>query len=277
MEERTGRKADGRTPFHALERFEEIAGRIEGKQAAIFLDYDGTLTPIVDRPEQAHLSEEVKEILQTAARRCVVAIISGRDLDDVRDRVEIAGVYYAGSHGFQIEGPRGLRLQRPKGRILTVLDEAEGELRRALSGVAGAQVERKRFSIAAHYRNVADRDVARLTEAVERVGAAHPELREAGGKKVLELQPAIDWHKGKAVLWLLEVLGLDGPDVLPVYIGDDRTDEDAFRALGADAVTIRVGVGTVGTHARYMLADTDEVKRFLEKLASLPEDANGEG
>jgi alpha,alpha-trehalase len=258
----------------ALGQFEEIARQVGRKRVFLFLDYDGTLTPIVERPEQAHLHEEVRRILERATRGCTVAIISGRDLDDVRDRVQIAGIYYAGSHGFDIAGPRGLRLQRPKGRILPVLDEAERDLGRALDTIPGARVERKRFSIAAHYRSAAAGDVGRVQEAVHRVADAHPDLRTAEGKKVLELQPAIDWDKGKAVLWLIDVLGLDDPQVLPLYIGDDTTDEDAFRALAEAGITIRVGRGARDTQAQYVLADTGEVKGFLERWVALLDGAN---
>jgi alpha,alpha-trehalase len=261
------------TPPCALQRFEEIARRLEGTRMALFLDYDGTLTPIVERPEQADLDEDVRGILEKASRRCPVAIISGRDLDDVRSRVQIAGLYYAGSHGFEIQGPRGLSLQRPPGRVLPVLDEAGRDLRHALEGITGAQIEQKRFSIAAHYRNVAAREVGRVKDAVKRIADAHPDLRIGAGKKVIELQPAIDWHKGKAVLWLLKVLDLDCPEFLPLYIGDDTTDEDVFHALGADGLTIRVEDGTGDTQAQYVLADTNEVKCFLEKLVSLLEEA----
>src|SRR5205823_1475113 len=113
----------------------------------------------------------------------------------------------------------------------------ETELREALDEIPGAQLERKHFSVAAHYRNVNENDAFRVALAVDAVAARHRELRRMDGKKVYELLPDIDWNKGKAVLWLLETLGLEGRNALPIYIGDDRTDEDAFRALeqrGAD-------------------------------------------
>src|SRR4029077_10210273 len=113
---------------------------------------------------------------------------------------------------------------------LPVLDSAETELREALDGIQGAQLERKHFLVAGHYRNGNENDASRVALAVDAVAARHRELRRVDGKKVYELLPDIDWNKGKAVLWLLETLGLIRDKVLPIFIGDDRTDEDAFHA-----------------------------------------------
>src|SRR5437867_8370902 len=181
-----------------------------------------------------------------------VAILSGRDLDDVRGRVLVDGIVYAGSHGFDIAGAGGLRRELGVA-YLPMLDEAETELREALDEIPGAQLERKHFSVAAHYRNVNQRDAFRVALAVDAVGARHRELRRMDGKKVYELLPDIDWDKGKAVLWLLETLRLEGLHALPIYMGDDRTDEDAFRALKKRGVATRVSEQTQVTAARYWL------------------------
>jgi trehalose 6-phosphate phosphatase len=101
---------------------------------------------------------------------------------------------------------------------------------------------------------------------VDDVLARHPDLRKGYGKKVFELQPRLDWHKGKAVLWLLRVLELDGPEVLPLYIGDDLTDEDAFRALGDRGLSIIVEEGSRPTAASYVLKHPEEVRSFLRHL-----------
>ncbi len=135
----------------ALQHVQEIAGR-SGK-VAVFLDYDGTLTPIVSQPEDALLPDSMRQTLQALAAQAPVAILSGRDLDDVRRRVNLDGIVYAGSHGFDIAGPRGLRRQVAT-EFLPKLDIAEKELHEALDGIPGARVERKHFSIAVHYRNV---------------------------------------------------------------------------------------------------------------------------
>ena len=154
--------------------------------------------------------------------------------------------------------------------FLPNLDMAEKELHDVLDRIPGSLVERKRFSIAAHYRNVDENDVQEVQQAVDAAGARHPELRRIDGKKVYELLPNIDWDKGKAVLWLLETQGLESRsgEIRPIYIGDDRTDEDAFRALELE----QRGVGIIVTQhprvsaARYMLTDSGEVELFLRNL-----------
>jgi trehalose-phosphatase len=152
--------------------------------------------------------------------------------------------------------------------FLTKLDMAEKELREALDGIPGARVERKRFSIAAHYRNVNENDVPEVQRVVDAAAALHPELRRIDGKKVYELLPDIDWNKGKAVLWLVQMLGLESRSggIRPVYIGDDATDEDAFGVLGQDGTGILVSEQSQPTAARYSLKNPIEVERFLRAV-----------
>ena len=252
----------------ALEHIQEIARSAD--RFALFLDYDGTLTPIVNRPEDAWLSESMQQTLRSVAARAPVAILSGRDLADVRARVHVDGIVYAGSHGFDIAAAGGLRRQLGTA-YLPALDAAEMELRQALDDIPGAQLERKQFSVAAHYRNVNENDVFKVAAAVDAVAARYRELRRIDGKKVYELLPDINWDKGKAVLWLLETLELEGGNVLPIFIGDDRTDEDAFRALETRGVGILVSERPQVTAARYWLKNPEEVERFLSGLmAGLP-------
>jgi alpha,alpha-trehalase len=249
----------------ALEHIEEMAR--SGDRLTVFLDYDGTLTPIVSRPEDAWLSDSMRQTLRSLAARMPVAILSGRDLDDVRGRVHVDGIVYAGSHGFDIAGAGGLRRELGAA-YLPVLDAAETELREALDEIPGAQLERKHFSVAAHYRNVNENDAFRVALAVDAVAARHRELRKIDGKKVYELLPDIDWNKGKAVLWLLETLGLERGNALPIFIGDDRTDEDAFRVLEMGGIGILVSEQPQPTTARYSLKNPDEVGCFLRTLAA---------
>jgi trehalose-phosphatase len=251
----------------ALEHVQEIAGAGD-RSLAIFLDYDGTLTPIVSHPEKAFLSDSTRQTLRALATQAPVAILSGRALEDVRKRVAIDGIVYAGSHGFDIAGPRRLRRQEAI-EFLPALDVAEKELREKLSGIAGALIERKRFSIATHYRKVNESDFPKLERAVGEVAEQHRELRRMEGKKVYELLPDIDWDKGKAVLWLLENLGLEHGKVRPIYIGDDRTDEDAFCALEQRGVGILVSEEPRPTAASYSLKDPAEVEQFLRELGLL--------
>jgi trehalose 6-phosphate phosphatase len=248
----------------ALEHIQEIAG--PGGRVAVFLDYDGTLTRIVTHPQDAWLSDSMRQVLHKVAARAPVAILSGRDLDDVRCRVDVDGIVYAGSHGFDVAGP-GLR-REVGAEYLPDLDFAEKELRDALDEIPGAQLERKRFSVAAHYRNVNESDLPEVARAVEIVAARHRNLRRIDGKKVYELLPDIDWDKGKAMVWLLETLSVDDEHIRPIYIGDDTTDEDAFRALERRGIGILVTEAQQPTSARYSLKDSDEVERFLRAVTT---------
>ena len=249
----------------ALDRLDKIIGPRRGKRFAVFLDYDGTLTPIVDHAEDAWLSHSMRQVLRELAARVPVAILSGRDLDDVRRRVDLDGIVYAGSHGFDIAGP-GFRREFGADYLVD-LDMAEKELHEPLDEISGAQLERKRFSIAAHYRNVTENDVPALTQTFEAVAARHPQLRRIDGKKVFELLPAIEWDKGKAVMWLLEALALERETIRPIYIGDDSTDEDAFRALQQRGIGILVSEQPQPTAAIYSLKNPAEVEGFLRQLS----------
>jgi trehalose-phosphatase len=252
----------------ALEALGEIAAQLAATPVVVFLDYDGTLTPIVSRPEDAVLTAEMRATVEALSKHCPVAIVSGRDLKDVRERVGIDGIYYAGSHGFEIAGAAG-RIEEygPAREHVPALDAAQEALETLLRSIPGAQVERKKFSIAAHYRNVEERLAAAVEDAVDRTLTHHTGLRKGRGKKVFELQPAVDWHKGRALVWLLQQLRLDRAEVLPVYVGDDLTDEDAFRVLAQHGIGIVVGEGERTTAARYRLRDPDQVQRFLRTLA----------
>jgi trehalose 6-phosphate phosphatase len=253
----------------------DLAARLRGRRLAVFLDYDGTLTPIVERPEDALLSDAMRAAVRRLAARCKLAVVSGRDRADVARLVGLDELYYAGSHGFDISGPHGFQMEHEAAqRARPGLVAAADALDEALATVAGAAVERKRSAVAVHYRRVAEAEVARVRAAVDRVAAAHPELRQTGGKKVFELRPRVEWDKGRAVLWLLDALGLAGADVTTLYIGDDETDEDAFAALaarGAGSVGILVTETPRPSAAAYRLRDPEEVQTFLERLDAAQE------
>src|SRR5439155_26857722 len=200
----------------ALDHIDEIMAA-PGKRLAVFLDYDGTLTPIVSHPEKASLSGSMRETVRALAARAPVAVLSGRDLGDIRHRVGIGGIVYAGSHGFDIVGPRGLRKQ-VAAEIVPIIDAAEKELNEKLAGIRGVMLERKRFSIAAHYRRAHESDTIKVQRAASEVEAHYCKLRLLPGKKVYELQPDVDWDKGRTVVWILESLVEDGRGVFPIYI-----------------------------------------------------------
>src|SRR5690606_2002095 len=172
----------------------------------------GTLTPIVARPEDALLAPEMRAVVRgTAAAFPLVAIVSGRDRSEVERLVGLPELGYVGSHGFDIAGPPGSRLRHEVGHdLLPALDDAERTLDRTVGAIPGLRLDRKRFSLAVHVRQVAPEDRPRVAAAVDAVVAAAGGLRREDGKAVHEIRPDVEWDKGRAVLWLLERLGLGG-------------------------------------------------------------------
>ena len=238
----------------------------------MFLDFDGTLAPIAPTPSGASLPAEMRDRLASLAEHCLVAIVTGRSRADAERRVGLSGVIIAGSHGFDIQGPPGSNIRRNDGAAfeatIRTADEALGQ---ALAPFDGWVIEGKPSSIAVHYRNVQAAEVEGVLNAVGRVLESHPRLRATPGKKVIELLPRVDWNKGKAVAWLCDTLGLFEGGTLPIYIGDDVTDEDGFRALHGRGVSIVVGGAEPEslarpTHADYRLDDPAAVYCIMGRL-----------
>ena len=254
----------------ALDSMKAIASFAVGREPVFFLDYDGTLTPIVERPEDAHMPPATREVIRRLIGSHTVAVISGRDVSFVLGQVDVDGVVYAGSHGFDIVGPVGLETDKLEEfeRFLPLIDAAEKALTQDLGDVPGARVERKKYSVAVHYRQVSDADVEVVVDAVDDAIRREPRLRKGLGKKVFEVRPDIEWDKGRAVLWLFDALGFDRANAVPFYIGDDITDEDAFEALCGLGIGIAVGEADRETAASFSVRDTQEVARFLDLMAS---------
>jgi alpha,alpha-trehalase len=260
------------TPAAALESVTEIVTTL-GAEPALFLDYDGTLTGIVDDPAQAIIDQGVRDLLRRLASRVPLAILSGRGLGDVRDMVGVDGLTFAGSHGFEIDRPGGGHFEHEEAvAVLSDLDAAQTELEAGVTGLPGVRVERKRFAIAVHTRRATDHEVRHLAAALtSRVASRFRSLIETGGKEIHELRPNVDWDKGAALAYLLELMPRSAT---PLYIGDDLTDEDAFlRARTLGGVGIRVGeVGSgADTWADYVLDGTEQTIVFLEKMLAVLE------
>jgi len=244
------------------------------RRILLLTDYDGTLTPIVDRPEAATLPIQTREVLQSLARQrgLTVGIISGRALDDLKSMVRVHGVVYAGNHGLEIEGP-GLSFIAPLAdEFRPLLRLLHAVLSRGLAPVRGARVENKGLSLTVHYRQVEDDQHERVGSIFEQlVGAARSagKVKTTRGKKVLEVRPPIQWDKGTAVGLLVERFGQDGArhKSLPVFLGDDVTDEDAFKVVEQhNGISIHVGEGDSKSVARYYLRSPHEVQQFLQRL-----------
>jgi trehalose-phosphatase len=233
------------------------------------LDYDGTLTPIVDEPGHALLPTAMKQAIWALTQRpdVAVAVISGRAHADLQDLVGIPGVIYAGNHGLEISGP-GISFIEPSAKAASQeLHTLAQEIARRLRSVHGALVEDKGLTLSVHHRRVAPVEAEEVAMAVqEAVGAVKDRFHITLGAKVFEIRPLVRWNKGTAIIWIQEQLGK--PDVLVTYLGDDTTDEDAFRSLGRQAITIRVG-DTSDTAARFLLADPAAVLEFLQWVNQL--------
>ncbi|KAI3930656.1 hypothetical protein MKX01_037102 [Papaver californicum] len=263
----------------ALNMFDEIINASKGKQIVMFLDYDGTLSPIVDDPDRAFMSESMRTAVRDVARYFPTAIVSGRSRDKVYSFVQLAELYYAGSHGMDIKGPaKGPRnnktnnkpvLFQPANEFLPLIDEVTKILIEKVQSTPGALVENNKFCVSVHFRCVEEKRWNALAELVRSVIKEYPQLRLSQGRKVFEIRPTIKWDKGKALEFLLESLGYaNSTNVFPIYIGDDQTDEDAFKVLRErnQGFGILVSKFPKNTNASYSLREPAEVKDFLCRL-----------
>lgn len=271
----------------ALQAYGQVKELVANRRPVVFLDFDGTLSEIVAHPDSASLVEGADEALRALAAQCPVVVVSGRDVGDVRGRVGVDGVWYAGSHGLELVAPDGTTHENAAAAgVVGALARAADRLVETLSDVPGTVVERKRFGIAIHYRHADPEDVDRVIVAARELARSEG-LRATPCRKVIELRPIIDWDRGTTVNWLLQrIVGNDGADpgtVLPVYVGDDITDEDAFDAVLFDGVGIVVRHDEGGDRVSAALfslenptAVTNFVRRLtddLEAAASMSDDA----
>lgn len=237
------------------------------KKLVFFLDYDGTLTPIVERPELAVMSDEMRDTLKRVAEKHTVAIVSGRTRKDAEDIIGVDGIFYAGNHGFDIKGP-GVSMVHPEAeKAVGLISDTARKLSEKLGTIPGVLIDEKGFSIAVHYRLVKDEYLKGIEETVNNIVEDSKKFRLMQGKKVFEILPAINWDKGKAVRWIMEVLGISWDDASVVYIGDDTTDEDAFRIIRTRGTGILVSEKPQVSAADFRVASTEDVKKlFVEAL-----------
>jgi trehalose 6-phosphate phosphatase len=248
--------------FRAISRVKtEVA---KASHLYVMLDYDGTLTPIVRDPKAAYLPAKTRELLRVLAStpRYTIAIVSGRRLKQLRDMVGVKRLYLMGNHGLEIEGPE-LNFTHPRAKHIS---HEMSQIHRELEGriaINGALIENKGLTVSVHYRCVEPEDVPRIVSITEQIVKNRKDLRVTYGKKVVEVRSRVKWDKGRAAELLMNSLG----DGLPIYFGDDYTDEDAFIRLKG-GVTVIVSDGPVPSHAKYYVRGVNEVYRFLRLLAS---------
>ena len=266
-----------RKAAHLFLNWKRIEKTLRGKFISLFLDYDGTLAPIAKTPGAAVMQQKMKNLLRQLLKlpNCKIAVVSGRALRDISRRVGLKNIIYVGNHGFEIEGPK-IKFKSPAPIwYKKTLEKIKAELEKALSSVEGVFIEDKGFSLSVHYRLAGKENISKVKTEFYAVLLLHElrnEVRIKTGKMVLEVQPPIPWNKGKVVLWLLGrrlfVMRNKKPKVLPIYIGDDTTDEDAFESLKDKGITIFVGKPK-NTKARFYLKDTEEVADFLENILKI--------
>ena len=261
--------------FKSWQAFTEDFHRISN---VLFLtDYDGTLTPIVGRPRDAVLSPAVREKLTTLAQRpyFTVGIISGRSLVEVRYMAAIDGIYYGGNHGLEIEGPDLNYVSTDAELGQAMIKDLAGQLAEELQDIDGVIVEDKGLSLSVHYRLVKEEeqdDVAAIFKHITSPLTDAGKVKIMTGKKVFEVRPPIDWDKGKAIMSIRhEIMGiLELENILTVYLGDDSTDEDAFKVLQRpDDWSVYVGGENAASSAEYYLNSTEEVEEFITRLLEL--------
>lgn len=248
--------------------------RLRARPLLLLLDVDGTLAPIVARPEDAAVPLRTRATLERLARTpgVHVALVSGRGAADARRVAGLESVLAIGNHGIETLAPSGeLTIDPVAAPYREVVAAATRDLEPVAAQHSGCRVENKTWTLSVHYREAAAGAEAPIRLAMERVAAAR-RLTLTTGKKVFELRPPITVNKGTASVALARALLGDGGSV--VYAGDDRTDEDAFRALreAREAVTIRIAHGSseapVASAAEFVLADVDAMGAWLELLAA---------
>ncbi|WP_253736452.1 trehalose-phosphatase [Halohasta salina] len=229
-------------------------------------DFDGTLSPIEEDPEAPEPTAENLRSLRTLRDHPQVrpAVISGRGLADLRERVGIEGVDYVGNHGLEL-GIDGRRETHPDAAVAEPkIEEICNELGRRLADIEGTVVENKGVTATIHYRMVDREEVETVREhvfdAVAERGDDEVEIHD--GKESLELRPAADWDKGSAIAQLQE--HVDGWQ--PLYIGDDTTDEAAFEAITPNGITVHVGDRE--TVADYRVRSPAEAEVFVRWLVT---------
>ncbi len=235
----------------------------------LFFDYDGTLTPIVLRPELARISPRVKNSIRQLRKnpKFIIAIISGRSLKNVKGMVGIKDLIYVGNHGLEIE-EIGNKILKPKGHSTKdLLNRIKRQLKKELRHIKGVIVEDKGCTLSVHFRMVNPQKkglVKNIFASVVKPYVVSKKIRISAGKMVLEVRPGLDWDKGKAVQYLLR----RHKKALPVYLGDDVTDRDAFRAIKGRGVSVFVGKPEKPVKADYFLKSPIEVERFIKRLST---------
>ncbi|SNB57085.1 trehalose 6-phosphate phosphatase/alpha,alpha-trehalase [Arboricoccus pini] len=249
-----------------------ILAKLAGRRPALFLDFDGTLAPIVPRAADARaLPQAVTAIGTLRQAGMPVVLVTGRARADLVQRLassglEPEGLLIAGSHGYEIEGSGIASPPVANAETRARLAVAFEPLRQRLAHFQGTEIEGKAFAIAVHWRHADPNDVPAIEAVIDALVREVPGLRKTHGKMVFELRPDVAWDKGAAVTWILAQW--DDPLIMPIFIGDDVTDIDGLDAVRVGGIGIAVGSAIPPGHAHYRLPDPEGVARFLGMLGT---------
>ncbi|MCI0330463.1 MAG: trehalose-phosphatase [candidate division Zixibacteria bacterium] len=235
-------------------------------QVLLLPDYDGTLVPIRPTPELARLSSERKKILAGLALKPAfdVGILTGRSLKDIQKAVKIPGLFYAANYGLVIATAKEKWVHPGAQKRASILKRMLPSLRRILSGYPGVRVEDKALTVAVHYRRYREAVEPLRQKMMRFLKVYGGRFRLAPGKKIFEVYPAVAWDKGKALSKIQALLGFRKRPLV-IFFGDDRADEEAFRQMRHQDISVAVG-RSKKTAARYFCRNSDEVIRFLKLL-----------
>jgi len=216
----------------------------------------------------AKISDAMRDTVKKLAEKFPVSIVSGRMREDVQNLVGIEGLFYAGSHGFDIKGPDFEVIQPKAKEVIPLVEKIIVDLHTQLDKIEGAIIEAKKFSVAVHYRMVEEgSQVVKIKGIVDSIIAENKkDLRLLSGKKVFELLPNMEWDKGKAIRWIVKSMKVDWQNTSVVYIGDDTTDEFAFSAIRTRGTGILVSSIDKNSLAHFKLNSPNQARELFEQI-----------
>jgi trehalose-phosphatase len=257
----------------------ELAARLSSSPLLLALDIDGTLAPIAPTPEAARIPPETFHTLKrfAALESVQVAFVTGRAAADGRRMVEIPKTWTIGNHGIEFIDPTGVLRVSPSAETYgPAIADAARRLASVLAKLPGVLIEDKRWTVSIHVRQARASDVPEVEKVVDEV-ARDLALWVLHGKKIYELRPPVVINKGTALIDLAQMLEIPAHGAM-FYAGDDRTDEDAFRALrslSSNAVSVHVGAaddnGQITTDAEFVVPDPAHLQELLAWLLSMRE------
>lgn len=262
---------------HLLSAVQEWQSLVKERNLLLFMDYDGTLTPIVESPDRANLSVLMKRILEilVSLRGIQLAVISGRSLKQLKSFVSIPALIHVGNHGLEVEGPGIKHVFPGRVSVTALMEEISGCLKKAFKEIPEIIVEDKTYTLSVHYRQVKKENIEQNWSRLLKILFPYLEQSQillTQGKKVWEIRPATAWNKATAVLWLTNYFSSIEPkrSFLSMYVGDDQADEACFALMGHGGFGVRVTEDpSEPTNAEYYLRNHNEFYEFLHRVKDL--------